>query len=330
MPKRKSRGGAPHGCYWRGATLWGRVFVRGQEFRRSLDTDDAPTAKKRRADLKARLLAVKHGDARLTFAEVIDAWKPWIAHQVGGNTVKRYACSLVQLAPFVAGKYLDEINGTLTSEIIRARRASGATDATIKRDLVALSSVMNFAVDEGWQEANLILPRLKRIKERRDPIMLPRPQDVDKAIARCPGLFGTMVAAARATGCRQEELANARHAHLDRKAGRLTVVGKRNKLRVIDLTPMGGTDIFNKIPKASPAHRYSGTIRASATQTSQAASLPSPTPSQSATRILCVSASTTFATCMPLNGCGQDARSTPYSNVSDTTRSRQRRSISGT
>jgi hypothetical protein len=35
---------------------------------------------------------------------------------------------------------------------------------------------------------------------------------------------------------------------LDRKARRLTVVGKRNKLRVIDLNPFGGAVIFESIP----------------------------------------------------------------------------------
>ena len=249
MRGRKPRRPAPAGCYWRGDTLWGRVFVRGKEHRRSLDTDDAKLAKSRRAALKVRLPAVKHGDARLTFAEVLEAWKDWIPHQVDAATVKRYACSIVQLAPFVAGKYLDEINGGLISEITKTRRRQGVTDATIKRDLVALSSVANFAVDEGYREDNPVLPRLKRIKERRDPIHLPRPEDIAKVIARAPGLFSAMVAAARATGARQEELAGASHLNLDRKAKRLTVVGKRNKLRVIDLTPFGGAEIFEALPE---------------------------------------------------------------------------------
>jgi hypothetical protein len=54
-----------------------------------------------------------------------------------------------------------------------------------------------------------------------------------------------MIVAARATGARQEELAGACHLHLDRKAKRLTVLGKRNKLRVIDLEPFGGSAIFD-------------------------------------------------------------------------------------
>jgi hypothetical protein len=70
------------GCYWRGNTLWGRVHVRGKEFCRSLDTDDAKVAKSRRAALKARLLSIKHGDTRKTFAEGLEDWKDWIPTQV--------------------------------------------------------------------------------------------------------------------------------------------------------------------------------------------------------------------------------------------------------
>lgn len=125
-----------------------------------------------------------------------------------------------------------------------------STGATVKRNLVAPSSVANFPIDEGYWEENPVLPRLKRIKERRNPIVLPRPEDVAKVIARAPGLFATMIAAARATGARQAELAGAvRGARLDRAAKRLTVIGKGNKLRVIDLEPFGGAAIFDGLPE---------------------------------------------------------------------------------
>jgi integrase/recombinase XerD len=240
---------APRGCYWRGNTLWARIYINGREIRRSLDTADEADAKKRRAEIKRRLLAVKHGDARFTFEEVYAGWEEWIPHQVGPRTVKAYINALIQLVPFVAGKYLDEINGALIAEIVKARRKQGVTNATIKRNLVALSSVCNFAMDEGHWEENPVLPRLQRIKERRDPIILPRLEDVAMVIARAPGLFAKMIVAARATGARQEELAGAKHSSLDRKAKRLTVIGKGNKLRVIDLEPFGGAALFDSLPE---------------------------------------------------------------------------------
>jgi integrase/recombinase XerD len=230
------------------ATRFTRVYVGGVEFRKSLSTDDAETADEARRAFKKRALAIKRGDARLTFQEAYEGWAEWILHQVGVATAKRYAVSLGQLEPFLVDKHLDEIDRKLFAEIEQGRRVKGVTNATIKRDLVALSSVLNFCLDKGWRDDNPVLPRLKRIKERRDPIVLPRPEDVAKVIARAPGLFANLIAAARATGARQEELAGAKHLHLDRKAQRLTVVGKRNKLRVIDLAPFGGTAIFDALP----------------------------------------------------------------------------------
>jgi integrase/recombinase XerD len=169
--------------------------------------------------------------------------------KVAKSTVARYAVSLGQLDPFLAGKFLDEIDGRLIADIIRGRQgADDITNATVKRDLVALSSVMNFAMDQGWTESNPVLPRLKRIKERRDPIVLPRAEDVDKLIARAPGMLAQIIAAARGTGCRQNELIGAKCAQLDLKARTLTIIGKGNKLRVIDLAPFGGVEVFAALP----------------------------------------------------------------------------------
>ena len=53
---------------------------------------------------------------------------------------------------------LADIDGRLVAEIIRERQRSGVTNATIKRDLGALSSVLNFAILQGWLEAIRCLP----------------------------------------------------------------------------------------------------------------------------------------------------------------------------
>lgn len=243
---------APKGCYWRGNTLWAYVYVAGKEHRKSLDTDEPKLATQRREALEKRLKAFKHGDARLTYGEVFTGWLDWIPAQVGPGTVKAYANALDQIAPFLDGKHLDEINDDLIVGIIKARRKQGVTNATIKRGLVALSSVFNYAFDEGlWKHGNPVLARLKRLKERRDPIVLPRGEDVAKVFTRASKaseMFGLMILAARATGCRLEELASATHGNLDLPARRLTVIGKRRKLRVIDLEPFGGVAILEKLP----------------------------------------------------------------------------------
>jgi integrase/recombinase XerD len=180
-------------------------------------------------------------------AEVVAIWAPHIARAVGPQTAKRYACSMGQLEPFIAGKYLDQIDGRLVAEYIQERAKDGVTNATIKRDLVALSSVMNHAIDQGWIENNPVIPRMRRLKERRDPIVLPSHRDIDLVISRCPEALATMTLAACRTGARQDELVKATCDGIDHGRRQLAVRGKGNKVRVIDLVPFDGYEPFRSL-----------------------------------------------------------------------------------
>jgi integrase/recombinase XerD len=235
MSKRK----APSGTYWRDGILWGRVRQAGKPaFQRSLNTDDPKVAARRIAAIKAELIGrLKHGEARYSFNDATAAWGGTLAERVPSPlTHDRYLCSLAKLSPYLHDKFIDQINGALIADIIKGRRAEGVTLATIKRDLCALSSVMGFCIDEGWLEANPVLPRLGRLKERRDPIVLPDPTHIEILIRRAPGRFSDLIHAAWKTGCRMNELVSAKPAHFSDNLRQLTVVGKRNKMRTIDLS----------------------------------------------------------------------------------------------
>jgi integrase/recombinase XerD len=245
MPKRK----APSGTFWRGNILWGRAQVRGQDIKWSLRTDDPAVAKRRRKEDRNRAVASAYfGEARRAFAEALEAWEAAIVRQVAPTTAARYAVSLGQLQPFLDGLFLDEIDGTRVAEIIRQRTAHGATNATVKRDLVALSSVIGFAIDQGWREDNPVLPRMRRLKERRDPIVLPEPGHIRMVIERAPGMFAELIDAAWKTGARQEELAGARRAQIDHGRRELTLIGKGNKRRTISLDPFDGHETLRALP----------------------------------------------------------------------------------
>src|SRR5262245_55407321 len=246
MAKRK----APAGCYWRGNTLWGRVKVRGRLIRWSLNTADPGIAKTRQQAGKARVLAdAFHGDARRSFEEAFTAWDAQLDRAVGAKTAKRYLCSLQQLSPWLDGRALSEIDGRLIAEIIRERQRAGVTNATIKRDLGALSSVMNFCILQGWIEDNPVLAKLALVPERRDPIGLPTDRDIALVIERAPGMVGQMMRAALLTGAREDELARSKRGDLDDTHRQLTIIkGKGNKLRVIDLVPFDGYKFFAELP----------------------------------------------------------------------------------
>jgi integrase/recombinase XerD len=244
MAKRK----APAGCFWRGDTLYGRVRVHGRLIRWSLDTDDPAVAKARRQAGKERAVADKFGDARRGFEEVFTVWELQLLRTVGAKTAKRYLCSLGQLALWLDGRALADIDGRLVAEIIRERQGSGVTNATIKRDLGALSSVLNYAILQGWLEANPVLAKLALVPERRDPILMPSDHDIALVIERAPGMVGPMMQAALATGAREDELAKAKLVDIDHTRKQMTIIGKRNKLRVIDLAPFDGYQFLIALP----------------------------------------------------------------------------------
>jgi integrase/recombinase XerD len=240
---------APPGCYWRSGTLHGRVKVRGRDIRFSLHTSDPAVARTRYKAKRERLIGdAHHGDSPRTFVEALEGWATWIERRVGPKTVQRYACSLDQLRPFVDGRRLSEIDGRLVAEIIRARTADGVSNATIRRDLVALSSVVNFCLDQGWLESNPVLARMKRVTERRETIVLPRREDIDLVLARAPGMVKELIRAAMATGAREDELLRARRDDIDHGRRQMTLVGKRNKRRSISLDPFEGYALLRSLP----------------------------------------------------------------------------------
>lgn len=189
----------------------------------------------------------------------MDAWAGYIITEVSPKTVRRYASSLAILKPYLEGLFLDEITKKLIGEIVEARRKTPSPkgirqlllvkNATIKRDLTALSSIMAYCEDQEWIDANPVLAWLRpksrrktRISERRDPIVLPDHTHIRMVINRAPGLFASLIEAALLTGARQEELSNGKRPQFDHAKKQLTIIGKRNKRRTIDL--VDGDDDF--------------------------------------------------------------------------------------
>ncbi len=244
---------APAGCYWRDNILWASAKIRGKRTRWSLETNDPKVAAERRQKGKDRLIADEHGDAKRTFAEVMEDWVTWVSAECGTKTVQRYLCSLEQWSPWLDGKmFADVMRKQFLAEVVRERRKKKITNATIKRDLGALSSIANFAVIQDWLDANPVLPLIKATKEKRYPITLPEDAHVALVISRAPGMIADIMRAAVATGGREEELYTAHRTQVDYAKKQMTLHGEGHggtkKTRVIDLQPFGGCDLMNNLP----------------------------------------------------------------------------------
>jgi integrase/recombinase XerD len=219
--------------YKRGETWWARFKVGGVEYRRSLRTSV-------RSDAERRLRALKKDieeEARFgitppqIWQAVVLSWNTHAIGDLSPKTRKRYLTSLNQVRPWLDGLEIRRIDIAKLREMVKGRRVSGATTATIRRDLTAISSVIDHAIDEGWTDENPTLTlRHRRMREKRDPIVLPDEAEIALVKAAAPSRFADAIDFARETGMREDEIFGLTWKQLQSD---ITIYGKRNRLRVI-------------------------------------------------------------------------------------------------
>lgn len=230
----------PSNLYKRGSVWWARVQLAGREHRRSLRTSNRPEAQKRLSQWLKELEHVAfYGDDRKTWRGAVLRYTSEVLPQsVKPTTAKRYLVSLKQLSPDLQDLYLDQIDKKRISAVISSRLKTGATNATIRRDLTAMSRVLAACVAWGWRDDNPAHEFDRSIiRERRDPIRLPTDDEVLKAAADVPAVMGKMVMWAVQTGMRENEILTLEHSQID--AVRKTITLTRTKTdspRVIPLT----------------------------------------------------------------------------------------------
>lgn len=239
----------PKNLYTRNGIYWARFKVNGVEYRESLRTRSERVAERNLKALVDEIRAKAHFgiEGPKGWAEAVVAWSADPTAVRSASTRKRYLVSLRQLRPLLDGKTLADIDTRLVKTIVRARAGQGATNATIRRDLTAMSSVIEHAIDEEWMDTNPTLAiRRKRLKESRDPIVLPIAAEIKMMVAASPARFGDAIEFARETGMREEEIFGLRRASIKRDA--ITFVGKRNKMRTIPLTPKARQIVERQVP----------------------------------------------------------------------------------
>lgn len=190
--------------------------------------------------------AAQYGEDRKTWVVALTDWTDHIAKQVSPKTAVRYDCSIRQIETFFAHLYIDEVERGHVMDMRKARQAT-VSNATIRRDLQALSSLLEFAEFHGWRKGNPAALVLKRTKERRDPIVLPTKADYDFMLSRLSPTMRAITMAGRATGARIGDLLSVKRTDLDARAGTLTMIGKGNKRRAVAIDP-ATVDALSKLP----------------------------------------------------------------------------------
>jgi integrase/recombinase XerD len=223
--------------YRRGQVWWMRASANGVEYRCSLRTVNLKTARRLRDKRLAEITsAAYHGEVKHTWEEAVVSWSQHAMGQIARSTAKRYGVSLTMVRSMLAGLDVSTIEGKTIQNLIQQRRRDGATPATVRRDLTAISRVLEYAEALGWREGNPTLSKRKLLRERRDPIVLPTASDISAVISASSTRFASLISAALLTGCRQEELTSLTWKQFNAKTGTCEIIGKGNKRRTIQLS----------------------------------------------------------------------------------------------
>jgi integrase len=196
--------------YQRGAVWWGRVKVAGREYRGSLRTTDPREARDRlkawRRKLERQAIGIE--DAA-TFKEAVVRWaQEVLPGAVKPAVAKRYLSSVGQLADTFGAMRVDQIDARAIAAYVSSRSGK-VTNATIRRDLTALSRLLAACVSWGWRTDNpaRVYDR-SMVRERREPIRPPDPAAVSTLVSAAPAGMGLVLRLLEQTGMREAEAVN--------------------------------------------------------------------------------------------------------------------------
>lgn len=236
-----SRTTIPKNLYLRDGTYWSRFKVGGVEYRQSLRTRSERIALKRLAALRESVedQAVYGIAGPILWPDAVISWSDRAQGGLGERSYARYLCSLRQVRTQLDHLSVQEVTAEVLKELIKARRRAGVKNATIRRDLTAISGVLDNAADEGWIADNPVagLNRRRIVPERVERIALPEAASMALVFDRLPDRMRDLCEFTRETGLRLDEATNLRHVAIDRLERTITVEkGKGSKVRVVPLT----------------------------------------------------------------------------------------------
>ncbi len=239
----------PSNLYKRRNIWWARVQVRGHDIRRSLRTGSLVEAKKRLRALQDDIQHLRfYGEERCTWKAAVVAWAAIAPSTLKPKVFERYQTSLRQVRPYLDKLYLDEIDRKVMAKVANRK---GVSNATRRRDLTAVSSVLRYTVSQGWRDDNPAKEWDRSvIRERRDPIRLPGASDIETVASIAPGNLGNLIRFAQCTGMRLEEIGGLerRQVRLDARAVDLWQT-KSNRPRTVPLDERAAGTIIG-----TPAH----------------------------------------------------------------------------
>jgi integrase/recombinase XerD len=187
--KRKSRN-----LYRRGEIWWGRVKVKGNEYRGSLRTSIRAEAERNLAAWRKEVVRVSSEALAtgrgVTFEEACVRWVTEVLpRSVKPSVVRRYSVSITSMTPSFSGMTMVDIDQKATANFVANRQRAGVANSTIRRDLTALSRLT--AACGAWSGVVAANPardydRSILLRVQRRVLRLPRRDDIAIVFAAAP------------------------------------------------------------------------------------------------------------------------------------------------
>lgn len=263
MPKRR-RAPEPENIYQRGRVWYGRVEIAGKELRCSLRTSDEDEARKR-CEKWIEDLKIERGikAPKPSWAEAVGRYVLEVAPEsVKPGVAKRYICSLRQVDPWFRRFRVDQVTRSVIADMVSGRKRAGATNATINRDLTAVSRVLSACVSWGWRDDNPARTFDRSLtRERRDPIALPPEDHILAMLEESPPRFAQLLEVCRHTGLREKEASTLEWQHVELGKGRKAINLSKTKTDKPRSIPLDDIETSKAVSVLRAAPRYLRTHR---------------------------------------------------------------------
>lgn len=183
----------------------------------------------------------------------------YMSNNLKPRAAERYLTSMRMVQPFLEGCYLDEINKAKIAEIVRERKKEDITDATVRRDLAYLSSLMSCASEWDWIENNPLIAYKKRsLKEADKRVRSLSKEEYKRLLKVADEKTRRFIIFAKETGVRFEEQFSLLHSNVDlsdRNNPQMVLADTKNRdSRIVPLSEEAVAQI--RAQKKHPASKY--------------------------------------------------------------------------
>lgn len=190
---------------------WIALSHNGRRIQKSTGTTDRKQAKEYHDKLKARLWDEKYvGRKRYSWKDAVVRWLKEKAHKATADDDVR---TFVWLDRYLGDFELGEINRDVLERIIEAKKAEGASNATVNRYLALVRGVLRKAAQE-WEWLDRY-PKFRKLPEPRRRVRYLTREQAERLIEQLPEHLAAMVRFTLETGLRESNVTGLQWSQVD-------------------------------------------------------------------------------------------------------------------